>query len=192
MIDSEAASIFEQFIRSGKVDQLADQGQIAGLKAAMNYSALDYLKAMRVRTQIQEAFRTLFADLDVLVAPTKLDLADRADQPFDETPPKRPEQKGVVAGLVQASNLCGLPAISVPCGFVNGLPVGLQFVGRRFPRIGSWPSRTNFSNGRVSTSSIPIWARQPENPKAPAPPTSAKVTRKTSTTAFLFQLGKTA
>jgi aspartyl-tRNA(Asn)/glutamyl-tRNA(Gln) amidotransferase subunit A len=132
IIDSEAASVFEQFIRSGSVDQLADQSQIDGLKASMNYSALDYLKAMRVRTQIQSAFRDLFANVDVLVAPTRFSPPDRADQPFDETPPKRPDQKGVGAGLVQASNLCGLPALSVPCGFVNGLPIGLQFVGSPF------------------------------------------------------------
>lgn len=150
IIDSETASIFEQFIRSGRVDQLADQGQIDGLKASMNYSAIDYLKAMRVRTQIQAAFRALFADLDLLVAPTKLDLADRADQPFDETEPKRPDQKGVAAGLVQASNLCGLPALSIPCGFVNGLPVGLQIVGRPFSEnrilqfAREFQQRTNF------------------------------------------------
>src|SRR3954452_12494469 len=77
IIDSEAASIFEVFIRSGQVDGLADQDQIAGLKASMNYSALDYLKAMRVRAQIQTAVRKLFADLDLLIAPTEFNLADR-------------------------------------------------------------------------------------------------------------------
>src|SRR5579875_2330971 len=132
IIDSEAASIFEHFIRSGAVDQLADQGQIDGLKASMNYSALDYLKAMRVRAQIQSAFHDLFSNVDVLVAPTRFSPPDPAGQPFDETPPKRPEQKGVGAGLIQAGNLCGLPAISVPCGFVNGLPAGLQFVSSPF------------------------------------------------------------
>jgi aspartyl-tRNA(Asn)/glutamyl-tRNA(Gln) amidotransferase subunit A len=132
IIDSEAASIFEVFIRSGQVDGLADQDQIAGLKASMNYSALDYLKAMRVRAQIQTAFRKLFTDLDLLIAPTEFSLADRADRPFDETQPKRPDQRGVGSGLVQASNLCGLPAITLPCGLVNGLPIGIQVVGPPF------------------------------------------------------------
>src|SRR3954452_18637510 len=132
LIDSEAASIFEVFIRSGQVDGLADQDQIAGLKASMNYSALDYLKAMRVRAQIQAAFRTLLSDLDLLIAPTRFNLPDRADQPFDEAIPKRPDQRGVGFNLVQASNLCGLPAITVPCGFVNGLPIGMQIVGPPF------------------------------------------------------------
>jgi len=132
IIDSEAASIFETFIRSGKVDQLADPSQIDGLKASMTYSALDYLKAMRVRTQIQSDFRAFFSYLDLLIAPTHFSLPDRADQPFNETPPKRPEQKGVGAGLIQAGNLCGLPALTVPCGYVNGLPIGLQIVGPPF------------------------------------------------------------
>lgn len=132
VIDSEAASVFEQLIRSGQVEQLADQSQIDGLKASLTYSALDYLKAMRVRTQIQAALRQMFANVDLLVAPTRLSLPDRADQPFDETEPKRPDQKGVAAGLVQASNLCGFPAITVPCGIVNGLPIGLQIVGPPF------------------------------------------------------------
>ena len=98
----------------------------------MTYSALDYLKAMRVRTQIQSAFRDLFSNIDLLVAPTRFSLPDRSDQPFDQTPQKRPDQKGVGAGLIPASNLCGLPGLSIPCGYVNGLPIGLQIVGSPF------------------------------------------------------------
>jgi Asp-tRNA(Asn)/Glu-tRNA(Gln) amidotransferase A subunit family amidase len=114
------------------VDQLADQEQIEGLKAAMAYTAVDYLKAMRVRTQIQRAFRDLFAGVDLLVAPTRFSLPDRSDAPFDTTPPKRPDQKGVGSGLIPASNLAGLPGLTVPCGYVNGLPIGLQIVGGPF------------------------------------------------------------
>lgn len=132
IIDSEAASIFEDFIRSEAVHSLADASQAEGLKASLNYSAVDYLKAMRVRRQIAEAFENLFADVDVLLAPTRLSAADLADRPFDDTPVKRPERKGVAAGLVQASNLCGLPAITIPCGFAQGLPIGLQIVGPKF------------------------------------------------------------
>ena len=132
VIDAEAASIFEVLIRSGEVDTLADRSQADGLKASVHYSALDYLKAMRVRTQIMTAFRRLFTEFDILLAPTRLNLPDRADQPFDNTPPKRPDRKGVAAGLVQAGNLCGLPAITLPCGSVNGLPIGLQVVGSAF------------------------------------------------------------
>ena len=65
IIAGEAGSIFEDFIRSGKVDQLADPSQIAGLKALLDVPAVDYLRAMRVRTLVQEAFRTLFVDVDI-------------------------------------------------------------------------------------------------------------------------------
>ncbi len=132
IIDAEGASVFEQLIRSGRVDELADRSQIDGLKASTTYSALAYLKAMRVRTQIQQAFRQLFREIDLIVAPTRLSLPDRADIPFPEDEPKRPDQHGMAAGLVQASNLCGLPAITIPCGLVSGLPIGLQVVGPPF------------------------------------------------------------
>jgi Asp-tRNA(Asn)/Glu-tRNA(Gln) amidotransferase A subunit family amidase len=132
IIDSEAASIFEQFIKSGQVNQLADVRQVAGLKAALNYSAVDYLKAMRIRSQIQTAFRQLFVTVDVLIAPTHFSPPDRADQPFDENEPKGPDRRGVGKGLVQASNLCGFPAITIPGGFVNGLPIAMQIVGPPF------------------------------------------------------------
>ena len=159
IIDSEGASAFEQLIRSGRVDQLQDQSQIDGLKASMTYSALDYLKAMRIRSQIRAAFDDFFGDLDMLVAPTRFNLPDRSDRPFDETPPQRPSQKGVGAGLVQASNLLGIPALSVPCGFVNGLPIGLQVVGPAFSEnrllaFGrEFQSRTNFHQQHPPVSS---------------------------------------
>ena len=88
------------------------------------------------------------------MAPTKLDFPDKADGPFDESTPKRPDVKGVFAGLVQASNLCGLPALTVPCGFVNGLPIGLQIVGRPFSEnhilalAVEFQKRTNFHKQR--------------------------------------------
>ncbi len=135
IIDSEAASIFEPFIRSGQVDQLADQSQIDGLRASLTYLATDYLRAMRIRTQIQTAFRDLFSGVDLLIAPTHWGLPERADQPFPETPPKQLDKKGVGAGLVPATNLCGLPALTVPCGYVGGLPIGLQMIGPPFQEI---------------------------------------------------------
>jgi len=137
IIDSEAASVFETLIRSGRVDQLSDADQIAGLKAALDFSAVDYLKAMRVRREIIGNFHSLFADVDVLLAPARNSVADRADIPFEQQHPERsatntqqpPKPHGVYGGLIPGSNLAGIPALSLPCGFVNGLPVGIQLVG---------------------------------------------------------------
>lgn len=133
IIDAEGASIFEPLIRSAAVDQLGDKTQIAGLKASLTLPSLDYLKAMRIRRQIQDAFRQLFTEVDLLIAPTRLGKIEPAEGQFpEEGPPPNPPPKGVARGLVPAGNLCGLPAVTVPCGYVNGLPIGLQIVGPMF------------------------------------------------------------
>src|SRR5712671_2602250 len=133
VIAAEAASIFEELIRSGKVDELADKKQIAGLKAALGISAADYLKAMRIRGEMQRAFRKLFAEVDVLLAPSRFGpapkIGDALDQGLGDRPvPKEPGMNG----LIGAGNLVGYPALSLPCGFVGKLPVAVQLVGLPF------------------------------------------------------------
>jgi aspartyl-tRNA(Asn)/glutamyl-tRNA(Gln) amidotransferase subunit A len=133
ILAAEEASIFEPLITSGKVDQLADPTQIAGLKASLELPAKDYLKAMRLRRLIQEDFRQLFKQVDVLLAPGRSGPATPIGQPIDRpsftpaanTPPG-------LQGIIQAGNLAGLPALVLPCGFANNLPVALQVVGPTF------------------------------------------------------------
>jgi aspartyl-tRNA(Asn)/glutamyl-tRNA(Gln) amidotransferase subunit A len=133
IIASEGSAVFEQLIKSGKVDQLADQHQIAGLKAGLEIPAKDYLKAMRIRALIQEAFHDLLSTVDVLMAPAQFDPAPKITQALDRPRNDRPKPatRGL-AGLVQAGNLAGLPALSLPCGFANGMPMGMQLVGSPF------------------------------------------------------------
>ncbi len=140
IIAGEEASIFEPLITSGKVDDLADPSQIAGLKAAFDLPARDYLKAMRIRRLMQEEFSRLFAEVDMLVTFGRSGPAVKVDQPLDApapgeppaapgTPPPPPQG---FDGIVQAGNLAGLPALVFPCGFAGNLPLALQVVGAPF------------------------------------------------------------
>jgi aspartyl-tRNA(Asn)/glutamyl-tRNA(Gln) amidotransferase subunit A len=130
IISAEGSAIFETLIKSGNVDQLVDQHQIAGLKAGLEIPAKDYLKAMRIRGLLQEAFRDLLSTTDVLIAPTRFDPAPKITQPLDRRANDRPTP--VFGALIPAGNLAGLPALSLPCGFANGMPMGLQLVGSPF------------------------------------------------------------
>jgi aspartyl-tRNA(Asn)/glutamyl-tRNA(Gln) amidotransferase subunit A len=133
IIVSEAVTIFEDLIRSGKVDELADRQQAAGLKAGLEIPATEYLKAMRIRTLVQEAFRQMFLDVDMLLTPTLFNTATKVSDPVDRvsSPVPQPKSRGL-RGMIPAGNLAGLPALSLPCGFVEGMPVAISLVGRPF------------------------------------------------------------
>lgn len=133
IIQAEAASIFEELISSGRVDELADERQIAGLKAAPELLAKDYLKAMRIRRQVMKAFAGFFYESDMILSPTRRGIANLVSQPLDQAvEPAPPDRKQGLIRHIAAGNLAGLPALTMPCGLVNGLPVGVTVMSRPF------------------------------------------------------------
>ena len=124
IVAAEGAASFRSLIRSGKVRELTDPlGQIAGY-VNEQYSAADYLQALKVREILQKKMEELFDSFDVLVT---------ASQPVAATPLDLNLETGLVFPdpLGAIGNLCGLPALSVPCGFTEkNLPAGLQFIAR--------------------------------------------------------------
>jgi aspartyl-tRNA(Asn)/glutamyl-tRNA(Gln) amidotransferase subunit A len=132
IISAEGSAVFEPLIESGQVNELADRKQIAGLRAGLGIAARDYLKAMRARRMMLDAFRKLFVDYDVLVSPARFSTATKITDSLDARPDwPHPSQRGL-SQLSAAGNLAGLPALVVPCGFANNLPLALQLVGRPF------------------------------------------------------------
>ena len=86
-----------------------------------------YLKAQQVRQLIANDFKNAFADVDVIAGPTTPSPAFKLGEKVDD-----PIQMYLNDIYTIGANLAGLPAISVPCGFVDGLPVGLHLVGTHF------------------------------------------------------------
>ncbi len=86
-----------------------------------------YLKALKVRSLIRNEYLSMLKKFDVIISPTMptppFEIGEKVEDPLSmymmdvDTVPV---------------NLAGVPAVSVPCGFIDGLPVGLQVAGRFF------------------------------------------------------------
>jgi aspartyl-tRNA(Asn)/glutamyl-tRNA(Gln) amidotransferase subunit A len=125
ILTAEAATAFEELRKSGGDRKLFSAEAPLAFVVAQAVTGADFVKAQRVRTVCQKAMADLYAHYDVLVYPGEGYTAFPLDKDFNDIPWSDP-----VGG---AGNLCGLPAISVPCGFGDdGLPVGLTAISSAF------------------------------------------------------------
>ncbi|MCL6520007.1 MAG: Asp-tRNA(Asn)/Glu-tRNA(Gln) amidotransferase subunit GatA [Armatimonadetes bacterium] len=86
-----------------------------------------YLKAQKVRTLVRQAYDEAFKEFDVLISPTSPTVAFGIGEKVDD-----PLEMKLADVCTIPINLAGIPAISVPCGFSEGLPIGMQIMGRPF------------------------------------------------------------
>ncbi|MCB1965614.1 MAG: Asp-tRNA(Asn)/Glu-tRNA(Gln) amidotransferase GatCAB subunit A, partial [Candidatus Accumulibacter sp.] len=86
-----------------------------------------YLQAQRIRRLIANDFAKAFEQCDVILGPTSPSTAFRLGEKAAD-----PVQMYLSDIYTIAVNLAGLPAISLPCGFADGLPAGLQLIGNYF------------------------------------------------------------
>ncbi len=86
-----------------------------------------YVKSQKVRTLIKQDFDKAFEQVDAIVAPTSPTVAFGIGARMDD-----PYQMYLADVFTIPANMAGIPGISVPCGLSNGLPVGLQFLGKAF------------------------------------------------------------
>ncbi|MCB5031706.1 Asp-tRNA(Asn)/Glu-tRNA(Gln) amidotransferase subunit GatA [Streptococcus mutans] len=86
-----------------------------------------FKKAGQVRTLIMEDFKKVFANYDLILGPTAPTVAYDLDSQHQD-----PVAMYLADLLTIPVNLAGLPGISIPAGFVEGLPVGMQLIGKPF------------------------------------------------------------
>ncbi len=86
-----------------------------------------YLKAQKVRKLIYEDFKRAYEKVDLVLGPTATDVAFKLGAKTDD-----PVAMYLNDIYTIAANLAGIPAMSLPCGFVDGLPVGMQLMGNFF------------------------------------------------------------
>ena len=124
ILGCEGSSAFSEMIRSGRVKELIDPlGRVAGY-VNQTIAGADYTTALRIREILQKRMTELLDTFDVLVTASQ-PIAATALTTNLFTDLSFPDPLGAIG------NLCGLPALSVPCGFTDKhLPVGLQFNAR--------------------------------------------------------------
>lgn len=86
-----------------------------------------YLKALKVRRLIAEDFNQVFADYDLIISPTTPTVAFPIGEQTDDLLTLYMNDI-----LTVPINMAGLPGMSIPCGFIDGMPVGMQIVGKPF------------------------------------------------------------
>lgn len=94
--------------------------------------AKDYLHAQRFRKLLGQSFRDALRRVDVLITPTVSILTTPFDQDTVEVNGQQRQVHPSLLHNAEPIDLVGLPALSVPCGFSDSRPIGLQIVGRPF------------------------------------------------------------
>ena len=126
---ADAASLAEMYARTRARfgDEVKRRIMIGTYVLSAGYYDAYYRKAQQVRMLIRQDFDRAFERVDVIATPTTPTTAFRLGERLED-----PVQMYLADVFTVSANLAGIPAISVPCGLVEGLPAGLQLTGRPF------------------------------------------------------------
>jgi aspartyl-tRNA(Asn)/glutamyl-tRNA(Gln) amidotransferase subunit A len=113
--------------RSNFGDEVKRRIIVGSYVLSSGYYGKYYLKAQQVRSLLRRDLRTLFKQYDVLLGPTMPILPFKIGEKIDD-----PLKMYLIDVDTVVANLTGMPAISVPAGFVSNLPVGVQIMADSF------------------------------------------------------------
>ena len=108
VLNAEAGAMFDELVRTGAINELADKGpngRANQLRASRFIPAVEYIRAQRVRTLLVQQMNALFESVDIFLAPSQSD-------------------------SVTMTNLTGHPAVVIPGGFVDGMPLAVMLTGK--------------------------------------------------------------
>ena len=88
---------------------------------ARNISAVEYVRALRAKMRLTAKLNQIFETCDLVLTPTVARIAPRIDGPVVRQP---------LVAFTFIVNYSGFTAATVPCGFIDGLPIGMQIIGR--------------------------------------------------------------
>ena len=124
---TDVLSMFSKTRDEGFGAEVKQRIMIGTYALSAGYYDAYYLKAQKVRTLVRQAYDEAYKEFDVLISPTAPSVAfgigEKADDPM--------EMKLADVCTIPV-NMAGIPAISLPCGFHEGLPIGLQIMGKPF------------------------------------------------------------
>jgi aspartyl-tRNA(Asn)/glutamyl-tRNA(Gln) amidotransferase subunit A len=126
----EPENIVDMFMRTrseGFGEEVKRRIMLGTYALSAGYYDAYYLKALKVRTLIMQDLERAFAKYDVLLSPTTPSVAFKMGEKIDS-----PIQMYLSDICTLSANLAGIPAMSLPAGFVGNLPVGMQLMGKPF------------------------------------------------------------
>ena len=108
-------------------DEVKRHIMLGSIVLSSGYYDAYYLKALKVRRLIADDFSRVFENYDLIISPTTPTTAFKIGEKVDD--PLAIYMNDILTAPI---NMAGLPAMSIPCGFHEGLPIGMQLISMAF------------------------------------------------------------
>ncbi len=123
----DSVDIYHQSRAEGFGEEVKRRVILGTYVLSSGYYDAYYLKAQKTRTLIRQDFENAFQEVDAILAPTSPNPAFKKGTHTED-----PLSMYLSDIYTISANLAGIPGLSVPCGYADGLPVGLQIIGKPF------------------------------------------------------------